>query len=121
MRYGYFDDAAREYVIDRVDLPVSWTNYIGTGELYGVFNHTAGGYLIYLAYELLQNLINNVATTMPRFVQILAIVAFTGIGITLLVAAWKIWKKGREDQDKTPVDLEAQEDSATSEKDPLQK
>ena len=29
MRYGYFDNERREYVIDRVDLPVSWTNYIG--------------------------------------------------------------------------------------------
>ncbi len=44
MRYGYFDDAAREYVIDRVDVPVSWTNYIGTEKMGGVFNHTAGGY-----------------------------------------------------------------------------
>ena len=44
MRYGHFDDGAREYVIDRVDVPVSWTNYIGTGRMGGVFNHTAGGY-----------------------------------------------------------------------------
>ena len=46
MRYGHFDNANREYVIDRVDLPVSWTNYIGTKDMVGVFNHTAGGYLI---------------------------------------------------------------------------
>ena len=26
MRYGYFDNENREYVIDRVDLPVSWTS-----------------------------------------------------------------------------------------------
>lgn len=43
MQYGHFDNISREYVIDRVDLPVSWTNYIGVGDLYGVFNHTAGG------------------------------------------------------------------------------
>ncbi|GHV15914.1 N,N'-diacetylchitobiose phosphorylase [Spirochaetia bacterium] len=47
MQYGYFDDEKREYVIDRVDVPVSWTNYIGTKDLCGVFNHTAGGYLFY--------------------------------------------------------------------------
>lgn len=47
MRYGHFDTASREYVIDRADLPVSWTNYIGIHELCGVFNHTAGGYLFY--------------------------------------------------------------------------
>ncbi len=51
MRYGYFDNRKREYVIERVDLPVSWTNYIGIGDLYGVFNHTAGGYLLYKSPE----------------------------------------------------------------------
>jgi cellobiose phosphorylase len=28
MRYGYFDNENREYVINDVALPVSWTNYI---------------------------------------------------------------------------------------------
>lgn len=51
MQYGYFDNEKREYVIDRIDLPVSWTNYIGTGDMYGVFNHTAGGYLLYKSPE----------------------------------------------------------------------
>ncbi len=45
MRYGRFDDENREYVIERVDLPVSWTNYLGVGEMCAVVNHTAGGYL----------------------------------------------------------------------------
>ena len=30
MRYGYFDDARQEYVIDRPGAPVSMTNYLGT-------------------------------------------------------------------------------------------
>ena len=51
MRYGYFDNINREYVIDRVDVPVSWTNYIGLKDMYGVFNHTAGGYLLYKSPE----------------------------------------------------------------------
>lgn len=51
MRYGYFDNEHREYVIDRVDVPVSWTNYIGLKDLYGVFNHTAGGYVLYQSPE----------------------------------------------------------------------
>ncbi len=51
MRYGYFDNEHREYVIDRVDVPVSWTNYIGLKDMYGVFNHTAGGYLLYKSPE----------------------------------------------------------------------
>ena len=28
MEYGHFDQQQREYVIDRVDVPVSWTNYL---------------------------------------------------------------------------------------------
>ena len=51
MRYGYFDNERREYVIDRMDLPASWTNYIGLKDMYGVFNHTAGGYLLYKSPE----------------------------------------------------------------------
>lgn len=45
MRYGYFDNAAREYVIDRVDVPVSFTNYLGTERMGGVISHNAGGYV----------------------------------------------------------------------------
>ena len=44
MKYGYFDDAAREYVIDRVDVPVSLTNYLGTQRMGAVISHNAGGY-----------------------------------------------------------------------------
>ena len=44
MRYGYFDDAAREYVIDRVDAPFSMTNYLGTQRMGAVVSHNAGGY-----------------------------------------------------------------------------
>ena len=51
MRYGHFDDEKREYVIDRVDLPASWTNYLGVKDMCGVFNHTAGGYLFYKSPE----------------------------------------------------------------------
>lgn len=47
MKYGYFDDKNREYIIDRVDVPVSWTNYIGVEEMCAVVNHTAGGYAFY--------------------------------------------------------------------------
>ena len=41
MQYGYFDNEQREYVIERVDTPVSWTNYIGTKDMCGVVNQTA--------------------------------------------------------------------------------
>ena len=51
MKYGHFDNEKREYVIDRVDLPTSWTNYLGVEDMCGVFNHTAGGYLFYKTPE----------------------------------------------------------------------
>ena len=44
MRYGYFDDQHREYVIDRVDVPFSMTNYLGTQRMGAVISHNAGGY-----------------------------------------------------------------------------
>jgi N,N'-diacetylchitobiose phosphorylase len=47
MRYGYFDNEKREYVIDRVDVPVSWTNYIGVNNMCAVLSQNAGGYSFY--------------------------------------------------------------------------
>lgn len=85
--------------------------------LYGV----VGGYLLYLAYELAKSMIDNVPTTMPRWLNILAVVAFAGIGVTLLVFAWKMWKHGREDRDENPVDLEQKDDEATNEQNGAEK
>lgn len=51
MRYGHFDNEKREYVIDRVDLPASWTNYLGVKDTCVVMNHTAGGYMFYQTPE----------------------------------------------------------------------
>jgi len=51
MRYGYFDDENREYVIDRPDVPVSWTNYIGVRDMCTVLSHNAGGYSFYKTAE----------------------------------------------------------------------
>ncbi|WP_373217536.1 GH36-type glycosyl hydrolase domain-containing protein [Ruminococcus sp. 5_1_39BFAA] len=51
MQYGHFDNENHEYVIDRVDLPTSWTNYIGVKDMCAVLNHTAGGYIFYKSPE----------------------------------------------------------------------
>lgn len=51
MQYGHFDNENREYVIDRVDVPVSWTNYLGVEDTCAVVNHTAGGYLFHKTPE----------------------------------------------------------------------
>ncbi len=47
MRYGYFDDANREYVIDKVNTPDPWTNYIGVRDMCAVLSQTAAGYSFY--------------------------------------------------------------------------
>jgi cellobiose phosphorylase len=44
MRYGYFDDARREYVISRPDTPLPWINYLGTEAHFGTVSNTAGGF-----------------------------------------------------------------------------
>lgn len=44
MRYGFFDDEAREYVVERPDTPRPWTNYLGGRKYGGVITNHAGGY-----------------------------------------------------------------------------
>ncbi len=47
MRYGYFDDDAREYVITQPDTPLPWINYLGSEAYFGLISNTAGGYSFY--------------------------------------------------------------------------
>ena len=44
MKYGYFDDKEREYVIDRPDTPSPWVNYLGSPEYGAIISNNAGGY-----------------------------------------------------------------------------
>jgi len=47
VRYGYFDDLRREYVITRPDTPLPWINYLGCESYFALISHTAGGYSFY--------------------------------------------------------------------------
>lgn len=47
MKYGFFDDENREYVITRPDTPLPWINYLGTDGFYSIISNTAGGYCFY--------------------------------------------------------------------------
>ena len=47
MRFGYFDDNQREYVITQPDTPLPWINYLGTESYFGLISNTAGGYSFY--------------------------------------------------------------------------
>ena len=47
MKYGYFDDEHKEYVITKPNTPRSWTNYLGDSEFGSVITNNAGGYSYY--------------------------------------------------------------------------
>ena len=47
MKYGYFDDAAKEYVITRADTPLPWINYLGNDGFFSLISNTCGGYSFY--------------------------------------------------------------------------
>ncbi len=44
MRFGHFDDSAREYVVTRPDTPLPWINYLGCEEYFALVSNTGGGY-----------------------------------------------------------------------------
>ena len=47
MKYGYFDDAARQYVITNPRTPWPWINYLGNDSFFSLLSNTAGGYSFY--------------------------------------------------------------------------
>lgn len=47
MKFGRFDDDAREYVIETHDTPHPWINYLGCEQFFGLISHTAGGYCFF--------------------------------------------------------------------------
>ena len=44
MKYGFFDDERREYVITDPRTPYPWINYLGSQEFFTIISNTAGGY-----------------------------------------------------------------------------
>ena len=44
MKFGYFDDANREYVITNPKTPWPWINYLGNEDFFTLVSNTAGGY-----------------------------------------------------------------------------
>ena len=47
MKYGYFDDERREYVITDPKTPYPWINYLGTQDYFRLISNTGGGYSFY--------------------------------------------------------------------------
>ncbi len=54
MRFGYFDDNAREYVITTPKTPLPWINYLGNQEFFSLISNTSGGYSFYKDAKLLR-------------------------------------------------------------------
>lgn len=47
MKYGFFDDTRREYVITNPRTPWPWINYLGNEDFFSLISNTAGGYSFY--------------------------------------------------------------------------
>jgi cellobiose phosphorylase len=47
MKFGYFDDMNREYVITNPKTPWPWINYLGNEEFFTLISNTGGGYSFY--------------------------------------------------------------------------
>ena len=54
MRYGYFDDINREYVITTPKTPLPWINYLGSRDFFSLISNTCGGYSFYKDARLLR-------------------------------------------------------------------
>lgn len=54
MKFGYFDDANREYVINTPKTPLPWINYLGCKDFFSLISNTCGGYTFYKDAKLLR-------------------------------------------------------------------
>lgn len=54
MKFGYFDDENREYVITTPQTPLPWINYLGCKEFFTLISNTCGGYTFYKDAKLLR-------------------------------------------------------------------
>ncbi len=54
MKYGFFDDANAEYVIQTPKTPLPWINYLGCNDFFTLISNTCGGYSFYKDAKLLR-------------------------------------------------------------------
>ena len=54
MKFGYFDDAKKEYVITSPRTPLPWINYLGSKDFFSLISNTGGGYSFYKDAKLLR-------------------------------------------------------------------
>ena len=54
MKFGYFDDENKEYVITTPKTPLPWINYLGCKDFFTLISNTCGGYTFYKDAKLLR-------------------------------------------------------------------
>ena len=54
MKFGFFDDSKKEYVITTPRTPLPWINYLGCNEFFSIISNTCGGYSFYKDAKLLR-------------------------------------------------------------------
>ncbi len=54
MKFGHFDDQAKEYVITSPETPLPWINYLGNENFFSLISNTCGGYSFYKDAKLLR-------------------------------------------------------------------
>ncbi len=54
MKFGYFDDANKEYVITTPKTPLPWINYLGSTSFFSLISNTCGGYSFYKDAKLMR-------------------------------------------------------------------
>ena len=54
MKYGFFDDLNKEYVITTPKTPLPWINYLGSNNFFSLLSNTCGGYSFYKDAKLLR-------------------------------------------------------------------
>ena len=54
MKFGHFDDQAKEYVITSPETPLPWINYLGNESFFSLISNTCGGYSFYKDAKLLR-------------------------------------------------------------------
>jgi cellobiose phosphorylase len=47
LKFGFFDDINKEYVITTPQTPLPWINYLGSQNFFGLISNTGGGYSFY--------------------------------------------------------------------------
>ena len=64
MKFGFFDDPNKEYVITTPKTPLPWINYLGSTDFFSLISNTCGGYSFYKDAKLLPVIVTTISQMM---------------------------------------------------------